>query len=73
MMPGGSEYMEKEALEAVRKGKLSEEFITASARRVLELIAKTKHEAAEEADMQAHFELARRIAEESAVLLKNED
>lgn len=73
MMPGGSAYMEKESCEAVKSGELSEEAVNASARRVLELIEKTKQEKAEPADMQAHFELARQVAEESAVLLKNED
>ena len=73
MMPGGSDYMEKECAEAVKNGTLSEEDVTRSARRVLELIAKTAHETAEPADMQAHYELARQIAEESAVLLKNEE
>lgn len=75
MMPGGSAYMEKEALEAVKKGELSEDAVNQCARRVLELIAKTKQESAEkpQADMQAHYELARQIAEESAVLLKNDD
>jgi len=72
MMPGGSDYMEKECAEAVKNGMLSEENVTRSARRVLELIAKTAHEASEMIDMQAHYELARQIAEESAVLLKNE-
>lgn len=73
MMPGGSDYMEKEVLEAVKCGKLSDENVTRSARRVLELLAKTARENAEAADMQAHYELARQVAEESAVLLKNED
>ena len=44
MMPGGSDYMEKECAEAVKNGTLSEEDVTRSARRVLELIAKTAHE-----------------------------
>ena len=73
MMPGGSEYMEKEAAMAVKNGELSEEDVTRSARRVLELLAKTKRETSEPADMEKHYELARQIAEESAVLLKNED
>ena len=73
MMPGGSEYMEKECALAVKNGTLSEEDITRSARRVLELIAKTAHETAKHVDMQENYELARQIAEESAVLLKNEE
>lgn len=73
MMPGGSDYMEKEVCEAVRAGLLSEDSVNESARNVLELIAKTKRELDEPADLQAHFELSRQVAEESAVLLKNED
>lgn len=73
MMPGGSAYMEKESIEAVRQGMLSEEAVNESARRVLELAAKTKSEKNEPADLEAHYELARQIAQESAVLLKNEN
>lgn len=73
MMPGGSDYMEKEVLEAVKNGKLSEEAVNLSARRVLELIAKTERKDAALADMQKHYELARKVAEKSAVLLKNEN
>ena len=73
MMPGGSEYMEKECALAVKNGTLSEDDITRSARRVLELIAKTAHETAKPVDMQENYELARKVAEESAVLLKNEE
>ena len=73
MMPGGAAYMEQECKEAVEAGALSEEFINESARRVLELVAKTKQEKKVAVDMQANYELARKIAEESAVLLKNEE
>lgn len=71
MMPGGSAYMEKDAWEAVRSGELSEDAINASARRVLELIVKTRQEMSTPAEMEAHYGIARKIAEESAVLLKN--
>ena len=73
MMPGGAAYMEQECKEAVEAGALSEELINESARRVLELVAKTKQEKKVAVDMQANYELARKIAEESAVLLKNEE
>ena len=73
MMPGGSDYMEKDVYAAVKSGVLSEESVDESARRVLELIGKTKRELNEPADLQSHYSLARQIAEESAVLLKNED
>lgn len=73
MMPGGSDYMEKDVLEAVKMGTLSEDSINDSVRRVLELTAKTACESFAAADMEPHHKLCRKIAEESAVLLKNED
>ena len=73
MMPGGSDYMEKEVLEEIKNGKLSEETINLSVRRVLELIAKTQREDYTPADLQKHYALAKEIAQESAVLLKNEN
>ncbi len=41
-MPGGSAYMEKDALKAVKNGMLSEEEINKSARRVLELVLRAE-------------------------------
>ena len=73
MMPGGSDYMEKDAWEAVRLGELSEDAINASVRRVLELIAKTKQEMSAPAEMEAHYEIARQIAEEILPLKDTED
>lgn len=74
-MPGGSSYMEKETVEAVKKGLLAEEDVDRSVKRVLRLVEKGQAAVAEptQADMEKHFEFARRVAEESAVLLKNED
>ena len=74
-MPGGSDYMEKEVLQAVRDGALPERCVDDSARRVLELVfraAETLEEKAE-CDYDAHHALAKRAAAEGAVLLKNED
>lgn len=73
-MPGGSDYMEKDVLQAVKAGILSESAVDASARRVLEQVfraaetLKTPHEC----DYDAHHEIARQAAEAGAVLLKNE-
>ncbi len=73
-MPGGSDYMEKEAAEAVKNETLSEEEIDLCADRVLTLVM----EAAEvlkqktEYNREAHHVLAQEAAEKSAVLLKNE-
>ncbi len=69
-MPGGSDYMEAEVLEAVQSGKLSEEAVNASARRVLELVFRQRQaETFREAE---HHALAREAAEQGAVLLKND-
>ena len=74
-MPGGSNFMEKETIEAVKKGELEEAYIDESARRVLKLVEKGLDGIKEDMQvpLQKNFEFARKIAEESAVLLKNED
>ncbi len=73
-MPGGGEFMWKEALEAVRSGELPEEAVDDSARRVLELVRRASGARGQEhgCDYAGHHELARRAAEAGAVLLKNE-
>ena len=73
-MPGGSEFMWKDALEAVKSGALPEKAVDESARRVLRLVfraAETLKRPAE-CDYSAHHALARRAAAEGAVLLKND-
>ena len=74
-MPGGSNFMEKETIEAVKKGLLDEKYVDESAKRVLTLVQKGLDAVKEDmqVSLQDNFELARKIAEESAVLLKNED
>ncbi len=69
-MPGGSDFMEAEVLEAVRSGTLSEETVNTSARRVLELVFRERQK--ESFDRETHHALAREAAEAGAVLLKNE-
>lgn len=72
-MPGGSDYMEKAVLRAVHSGELSEAFVDASVRRVLSLARKSAAlKKGGDFDVESHHALARRIAEEGAVLLKNE-
>lgn len=51
MMPGGSDYMEQDVYKAVKEGRLSEKSVTDSARRVLELVAKTETDREEKADI----------------------
>ena len=74
-MPGGSNFMEKETIEALKNGQLDKSYVKTSAERVLKLVEKGLEAVKEDTKVsyQEHFELARRIAEESAVLLKNEE
>ncbi|MGN1189770.1 MAG: glycoside hydrolase family 3 C-terminal domain-containing protein [Candidatus Ornithospirochaeta sp.] len=72
-MPGGSDFMEEATLDAVRNGILLESDIDRSVERILRLVEKAKSTKSAEVDYEAHHNLARRIAEEGAVLLKNED
>ena len=73
-MPGGSAYQEREAAAAVRDGRLDEAFVDRSAERILRLALRAQKVQNERPafDAQAHHELARRIAAEGAVLLKND-
>lgn len=71
-MPGGSRFMEQAALEAVEKGTLSEADIDASVERILKLVEKGQAQQAQAVDFDAHHALAQTIAEQGAVLLKNE-
>lgn len=73
-MPGGSDYMEKEVLQAVKNGTLPERCIDDSARRVLKLVFRAAETLKEktDCDYEAHHALAKRAAVEGAVLLKNE-
>lgn len=55
-------------------GRLTEEELDRSVKRVLELVMRSKAQKQKSnCDLEAHHALARRIASESAVLLKNED
>lgn len=73
-MPGGSDYIEKEVLQAVKDGTLPERCIDDSARRVLKLVFRAAETLKNPAhcDYEAHHVLAKRAAVEGAVLLKNE-
>ena len=72
-MPGGSKFMEKAALEAVRSGKLDEAYIDATVERILRLIDQSQKIEKPQLDWDAHHALALKVAEQGAVLLKNED
>ena len=73
-MPGGSDYMEKEVLQAVKDGTLPESCVDDSTRRVLKLVFRAAETLSKKdaCDYEAHHALARRAAAEGAVLLKNE-
>ena len=72
-MPGGSQFMERATAEAVRSGRLEESYIDATVERILRLVAKSQGVVKPKIDWDAHHALALKIAEQGAVLLKNED
>ena len=72
-MPGPSGQIPM-LLKAVENGELSEETIDEHIRRILALIERTSdRKALEEVDWENHHEFAVRLAEESIVLLKNDE
>lgn len=73
-MPGGSDYMEDWVEAAVQDGSLPESDVDACAARVIALALKSQtRPKGKPFDREAHHALARRVAENGAVLLKNED
>ncbi|MBQ9912471.1 MAG: glycoside hydrolase family 3 C-terminal domain-containing protein, partial [Firmicutes bacterium] len=73
-MPGGSDYMFKEVIRAVKSGQLEERYIDECAERVLRLVLRAEDSLKEKAecDYALHHSLARKAACEGAVLLKND-
>ena len=72
-MPGSNGHFDKSVIEAVRSGRLSESDIDISVDRLLTLIFDTVNIEKGQYDLEAHHQLARKVARESAVLLKNDD
>lgn len=74
-MPGGSGYMEKAVQRAVLDGALPEAAIDDSVKRILTLVLRARDALQEnrECDYEKHHEIARKAAEQGAVLLRNED
>ncbi|MFG6198238.1 glycoside hydrolase family 3 C-terminal domain-containing protein [Nonomuraea sp. JJY05] len=70
-MPGGDAGRDHEVLEAVRAGELDESVVDMSVRRIAALDARRGRRTAE-VDLDAHHALARDLAAECAVLLRNE-
>ena len=71
-MPGGSDYMEQAVLRAVQNGTLSEADIDASVERILRLVERAGNTRPVMVDWEGHHALAQKVAEQGAVLLKNE-
>ena len=72
-MPGGSDYMNGAAIEAVKNGELDESLIDIAVERILRLVEQSTKIEKCDVDFDAHHTLAKRIATEGAVLLKNDD
>lgn len=73
-MPGSCKGTDKLVLAAVENGQLSQQTLDDHAVRVVELILKSAEAKKQDVacDMDAHLKLAQHMAEESAVLLKND-
>ena len=72
-MPGGTEYMNKATLEAVKNGELDESLIDIAVERILRLVERSVGINNCEVDFDAHHNLAKEISVQGAVLLKNDD
>ncbi len=74
-MPSSQGWGDRKIVEAVLSGKIAEETLDQSVERLLALIFKAYDNRKEEAsfDPEAHHRLARGVARESMVLLKNEE
>lgn len=74
-MPGGASYFDQQVVQAVRQGHLSEDSIDDSVDRLLDLIFTARQNLKPDFhyDPQTHHQLARKVASQSAVLLKNDD
>ena len=70
-MPGSGGGTDQEIVDAVRSGQLDEAVVDAAVRRVIEL-TRLPHTATGELDVEAHHALARTLAGDSIVLLKND-
>lgn len=72
-MPSSHGETDKQIVDAVKSGELSEEILDTAVRRVLKLVEHyTTHKTNDTTyDKEAHHNLSRKVAEEAAVLLKN--
>ncbi len=72
-MPGGRGNGVDEIIEAVHTGKLSEDYLNEIVDRILNIAIECEEKEIEKYDKKAHHDIALKLAEESIVLLKNED
>lgn len=72
-MPGGAKFMERATQEDVANGSLSEADIDASVERILKLVERAQATKPKRVDFGVHHALAQTVAEQGAVLLKNEN
>ena len=74
-MPGGVGYFDPMVVKAVQTGELSEDYLNESVDRILNMVfaCREKLKANYRCDAEAHHQLARKAAAQSAVLLKNEE
>ncbi|MDE7300536.1 MAG: glycoside hydrolase family 3 C-terminal domain-containing protein [Clostridia bacterium] len=72
-MPGDTNICRRQILDGVKSGTLSEEDLNKAVKNVLKLVQKCEGVERAEADFAAHHALAAEVAEDCAVLLKNDD
>ena len=72
-MPGGSQFMKRATVDAVKNGKLNETDIDRSVKRILTVAKNAASHEKTSFSFDEHNALALKIAEQGAVLLKNED
>ena len=73
-MPSSHGQTDRHIVEAVRRGELDEKLLDEQVDRLLELVFSTRpHIVAKHYDPKAHHDMAAKVAENTAVLLKNED
>ena len=73
-MPGGRGNGKEEIINAVKSGMISEEYLDKIVDRILQIVFKLKKDKEEKTiNFEEHHKIAEEIAEESIVLLKNEE
>ncbi|NLZ82883.1 MAG: glycosyl hydrolase [Clostridiales bacterium] len=73
-MPGPADYNDNEIVEAVKTGELAEAVLDDRATKIVEMILMAQNTPkGSKYDIESHHKLARKVAVDSMVLLKNED